>query len=387
MKIAFLTTDNRENDRRYDLTAPYFGTAPEALLQGFATLPGIDVHVVSCTQRPMQSPEKIANNIWFHSLHVPKIGWLRTGYLGCIRAARKKLRAIKPDIVHGQGTERDCAISTVFSGFSSVVTVHGCMNAIAGLHHSRIGSFHWLQARIEDIALPRTQGIICISDYVKNLVAKYGTKTWLVPNAIQKMFFDFPKQESEPLKKPLLINVGVISERKRQIELLGVLESLRSEGIDFDTLFVGLSTTLPYSSEFDVALEKAARKHGGFEHVEKFDDPSFCKLYDRASAMIHFSSEESFGLTFAEAIARGLYLFASDVGAVRDIAHGVDRIQIFDLNKWDELKNAVRQWIISGGYQEPHPAKPPQEFIERYHPICVARKHLEIYRSVLENRP
>ena len=40
----------------------------------------------------------------------------------------------------------------------------------------------------------------------------------------------------------------------------------------------------------------------------------FVCLFDRASAMIHFSSEESFGLTFAEAVARGLYLFASDVG-------------------------------------------------------------------------
>ena len=63
----------------------------------------------------------------------------------------------------------------------------------------------------------------------------------------------------------------------------------------------------------------------------------------RASAMIHFSSEESFGLTFAEAIAQGLYLFASDVGAIRDIAKGVERVQIFDLKNWDGLKNSVRQ--------------------------------------------
>jgi hypothetical protein len=31
MKIALLTTDNRENYRRYSLTAPYFGTAPQGL--------------------------------------------------------------------------------------------------------------------------------------------------------------------------------------------------------------------------------------------------------------------------------------------------------------------------------------------------------------------
>ena len=47
----------------------------------------------------------------------PKIGWLRTLYQGCVRATRRKLREIQPDIVHGQGTERDCAIGAVLSGF------------------------------------------------------------------------------------------------------------------------------------------------------------------------------------------------------------------------------------------------------------------------------
>jgi hypothetical protein len=35
MKIALLTTDNREPAREYNKTIPWFGTAPSALLQGF----------------------------------------------------------------------------------------------------------------------------------------------------------------------------------------------------------------------------------------------------------------------------------------------------------------------------------------------------------------
>ena len=79
-------------------------------------LPEVEVHVVSCVQQQVNAPEKIAGNIWFHSLHVPKIGWLRSGYQECIRATRKKLRQIQPDIVHGQGPERECAISGGCSG-------------------------------------------------------------------------------------------------------------------------------------------------------------------------------------------------------------------------------------------------------------------------------
>src|SRR5258708_3609417 len=103
--------------------------------------------------------------------------------------------------------------------------------------------------------------------------------------------------------------------------------------------------------------------------------------------MIHFSSEESFGLVSTEAIARGLYLFASDVGAIRDIAEGVSRVQIFGVEQWDELKRAVRQWLISGGRKQPRPENPPSEFVRKYHPVWVARRHAEIYREVLSAKP
>ncbi len=386
LRVGFLTSDGREIIRRYERPKPEFGQAPEALLQGFAEIPEIEVHVVSCTQQPMRAPEKLADNVWFHSLHVPKIGWMRTGYQGCIRAVRKKLKEIRPDIVHGQGTERDCAISAVFSGFPNIITIHGHHAELARRFRARIGSHAWCAARLEEFTLPRTQGIICISDYVKNLVSQYKLPTWVVPNAIQKMFFDFPRINPPAGGRPLLVNVGVISERKRQHELLGLLESLREEGLQFDTLFVGRSSPDSiYATEFMVRLELANQKNGGFEHTHRLDDASFCQLFDRAAAMIHFSAEESFGLTFAEAIARGLYLFASDVGAIRDIAQGVDRVQILGQNDWEGLKRAVRQWLVSGGDRLPRPSSPPAEFVQRYHPKFVAQRHLEIYREVLKN--
>src|ERR1043166_5464942 len=121
MVIVQITTDNREPFREYHKTAPWFGTAPEALFQGFAQIPDVKIHVIGCTQRPMAgSPDKLADNIWFHSLHVPKIGWLRTGYQGCVRAIRRRVSEIVPDIVHGQGTERECALGAIFSGRPNV---------------------------------------------------------------------------------------------------------------------------------------------------------------------------------------------------------------------------------------------------------------------------
>src|SRR5262249_22003045 len=130
MKVAILTTDNREHFKTYHEAAPNFGTAPEALLQGMEPMSGLEVHIVSCIRQVVNAPEKLAPNIWFHSLHVPRIGWTATAFQGCVRAARRKLNEIKPDIVHGQGTERDCAVSAIFSGFKNVVTIHGNMREL-----------------------------------------------------------------------------------------------------------------------------------------------------------------------------------------------------------------------------------------------------------------
>jgi len=187
MKVVQLTTDAREHYQDYNNPQPYFGTAPEALLEGFKLLQeDVEVHVVSCLQKePVWSPVKLADNIYYHGLHVPNIGWMKTGYQGCIRAVRRKLREIRPDIVHGQGTERDCAISAALSGFPSVVTVHGVMRAIRALSGSRRADYYWLASILESFALRRTNGVITISPYVDALVAPLTPLTWFIPNALQ----------------------------------------------------------------------------------------------------------------------------------------------------------------------------------------------------------
>src|SRR5205823_2446630 len=144
MRIAILTTDSREHFKDYGNPVPYFGTAPAALLQGFAQLPGVEVHVLSCVRARLKSPEKLAPNIFYHDLFVPKAGWMSTFYQGTIRAVRRKLREIRPDLVHGQGTERDNAMDAVFSGYPNVLTIHGNMRLIARVNRVRPLSFIWL---------------------------------------------------------------------------------------------------------------------------------------------------------------------------------------------------------------------------------------------------
>jgi len=382
MRIAILTTDSREHFRDYVNPAPCFGTAPEALLQGFAQTGDCEIHVVSCSQQPLRSPEKIADNIWYHGLHVPKSGWLRTGYQGCIRATRKKLREIQPDIVHGQGTERGCAMSAALCGFPNVVTIHGNMAELARLFHARLGSYGWLAARLEDFTLSRTAGVFCNSAYTENLVRPRAKKTWRIPNALRREFFDTP-QDAPPDSRCILLNIGGITPRKRQLELLDVAQRLHRLGLKFEFHFIGhLNPSDPYGAAFLEHI-KPLEAAGCARHLGELSAGKLIHCFDTASALIHFPSEEAFGLVVAEALARNLKFFGARLGGITDIAEGVPGVELFAENDWSNLAAALARWISQGHPRADNAAAPMRE---RYHPEIVARRHLEIYKEVLASR-
>jgi len=383
MRVAILTTDNRENYRRYSEAVPGFGTAPEALLQGFATMPDVQIHVLSCVQAPMQSPEKLAPNVWFHGLYVKKFGWLRTGYQGCIRAVRKELRKIRPDVVHGQGTERDCAISAALSGYPNVVTIHGNMAEIARLFNHPRWSYWWFAARFEDFTLRRTAGVFCNSEYTENLVRSRTPKTWRVPNPIRELFFSTPRPSHVPGGKCILINIGVINPRKRQVELLDAAKKLHEMGLQFEIRFIGLVTPeYEYDSRFLEKLKEA--EAGGYaRHLGMKSTTEIIQCLDEAHGLLHFPTEEAFGLVVAEALARDLKLFGARVGGIVDISSNVNGVELFAVDDWEGLTQSIASWIRSG-----HPRSPgaAAQMGQRYHPGVIARRHVEIYREVLASR-
>ena len=101
---------------------------------------------------------------------------------------------------------------------------------------------------------------------------------------------------------------------------------------------------------------------------------------DSAHALLHFPQEEAFGLVIAESLARGLKLFASNVGGIRDITSGVPEAELFDPEDWNGLSRALAAWI-----QRPSLSSTQTQNLmkSRYHPKTIATRHLEIYREVL----
>ena len=381
MKIVILTTDNRDHERSYAETRPRFGTAPEALLQGFARLPELEVHVVSCTQKPMPSPEKLAANIWFHSLLAPKIGWLRTGYQGCIRVTRKKLKEIRPDVVHGQGTERDCSISAVFSGFPNVVTIHGNMRVMAQMGRARPLTFYWLAARLEAFTLPRSAGVVCITHYTQAEVKDLARKTWVVPNAVDAGFFDVsPELPREA--PPVILCVGNVCPRKNQNAFIRALDPLAAK-TKFKVVFLGKAPRGEvYADEFFQLVESRRWcEYAGFADREKLKT-----FFRRAVILALPSLEDNCPVAVLEAMAAGVPVVAARVGGVPDLLEE-NRTGLF----CDPLDAASMSAPIARLLQQPElgqslATEAKRHAADHFHPLVIACRHLEIYREVLITR-
>jgi glycosyltransferase involved in cell wall biosynthesis len=284
--------------------------------------------------------------------------------------------------VHGQGTERDCAISAVFSGFPNVLTIHGNIAELARLLKAPTGGFNWLAARLENFTLPRTAGVLCNSAYTESLVRPRAHQVWRVPNALRETFF-LKALPAGNKSRCILLHVGTVCENKQQLQMLEVARSLHRRKLDFELHFIGSANVREaYARNFLDQVRAVEAAEGYVRYLGNQSLEELIGCFDRASALVHAPVCEAFGLVVAEALARNLKLFGMRVGGVTDIAEGVPDAELFAENDWAGLTDAIARWI-GQGYPKADGAAALMR--QRYHPEVVARRHLEIYREVLQS--
>lgn len=380
MRVVILTTDNRERHKDYDNPRPHFGTAQTALLQGLAMMADVEVHVVSCIRRPVRSPEKIAPNTFFHSLVVPKIGWMTTLFQGCVRASRKKIREIQPDIVHGQGTEADCSVSAVFSGCPNVLTLHGNIRIISALNRDRPFSYMWLAARLEGFVLPRTHGVVCISNHTREAVKDLARRTWVAPNAVDKSLFDVQTAPDASIP-PVGLCIGSILPLKNQNALIRALDPLARQ-MKFKIVFASEKTSGPYSEEFHgLVRDRPWCEYAGFLNREELK----ARLVT-ASFVVLPTLEDNCPMAVLEGMAAGVPVISSKVGGVPDLIEDGKTGLLCDPRRPESFREGVKKIVADRSWAQQLAATARAEALRRFHPQVVAQEHLRIYREVLENR-
>ena len=381
LKIAMVLPDNRDEFRRYADPLPHFGTAPAALLDGFTQLTGeCEIHVVNCVQKPVAIPEKIGPNIFYHTEIVPKWGWLRCAYLGCLHSVRRQLRRIQPDIVHGQGTERYGALTAALSGFPNVLTIHGNMRLIAQVNVARPFSFQWLAARLEGYTLPRADGVVCITRYTREAVAGLARLTWVVPNAVNREFFEV-NPAPDPELPPVILCVGAVCYRKNQNDFIRALDPF-ARANKIKLVFLGQTDKSDYCQEFF----ELVRARDWCEHQPFASHDQVKALLCSATMSALPTREDNCPMVVLEAMAAGVPVLASNVGGVPDIIEHEKTGLFCDPQRPESFRAGVARLLGEPELGRQLVANAQTEAQRRFHPQVIAQRHLEIYREVIQER-
>lgn len=377
IKVAFIVVDDRFSTPS---PVPRFGAAPSAVLHGLSKLPDdVEVHVICCTMGQPANPTKIADNIWFHPVDVPKAGFLRTLHSGCILAVRRALGEIKPDVVHAQGSERWCAVSGMFNHLPKLLTIHGNLEVIDPVIRSKPRAYWKLQTLLQKLAVPAYDGVFCNSAYTEEHLRPSARRTWLVPNPLRSEFFDIPHTSYPTGATVTILNVGLFQARKRQKNLLELAKELWHAGYPVVFRFIGRLGNDEYCLHCRALLDEGERL-GYAEYGGMKTEPELVDEMDRAQAMIHCPVEEAFGLVVGEGLSRGLKFFGTAVGGIIDITSGLEACSLHEMEDWKGLAASITGWMRDGA-----PRVPANITImrDRYSPEVIARRHLEIYRNLL----
>lgn len=376
LSISMIVSDDREVHRHYSSLTPFFGAAPGALLEGLAQLSEVQVHIVSVLQNPVNSPAKLAANIYYHPLIVPKWGWLRGAYLGCLYAIRRKLRQLAPALVHGQGTERYCSLAAAYSGFANIITIHGNMRRIARLSNAKPFTFEWLTARLEGFVLPRSDGVICVSTHARREVEALARRTWVVPNAVEASLFAVQRT---PGDEPILLCPATVYRVKNQVGLICALDPLAQKR-RFKLVFLGRADPAhPYTREF---LHLVANR--SWCVYEGLADRAQVKSHlARASVLVLPSFEENCPMAILEAMAAGVPVVAANVGGVPDLIEHMATGLLCNPADLNDICGTVSKLLDDENLRMDLAHRAKIAAASRFHPAVVARRHVEIYHELL----
>ena len=380
LRIAFITTDNREDTRDYSPEKPWFGTAPQALLDGFANFPDdIEIHVLSCARKRLASPINLAPNIFFHSVYVPAWAWLKTLYLGNIIAVRRCLKKIKPDLVHGQGTERDCAWCAVFSGYPNLITIHGNMRRLAKLSRASLWSFIRITAALEHIAIRLCGGVICISNHTKNTVCNLAKRTWVIPNAVNLHFIRNGLRTNH--FTPIILMIGDLIPNKNQLAFLNAIESIQTQYRFIVRIFGKIDQTTSYTQK----ILKFTESHPWCE-CHHFTSREKIREHMVVASMLAMPSiEENSPMAVIEGMAMGLPVVASRVGGIPELVIDHESGILFDPLDQESIRKAVKNLLDDEKLAQNLSNAAFRKIEVAHFPEQVAKKHIEIYENFLNH--
>jgi glycosyltransferase involved in cell wall biosynthesis len=360
--------------------SPNVHPAIEAILQGFEGLDGVELHVLFGSLRP---PIKIRDNqgaVRYHSIPYQRtLGVLSGGgFLGRLWALRRFVRSHSFDVVHAQGSERESALTAVFSGIPSVITLHGLMGEVVKMKGNRTLWHYWVAALLEHLAIKRADGVIAISPYALRVVLGLTSRARFIPNAVRREFYI--ESRGKRADVPTVIFVGNLTHVKRPDWFIRAMVALWEEGLCFDARMLCMGT--PRHPYFIEMVAMAERLPVSRKIDLRYNVVDVATELEQADILFAPSTWESMGIAVCEAMAKGLCVVGSRIEAnIPLLGQGCG--VMFSTDSFKEAVDSLRSVILDPELRRRISEK-SQNRVKSYASDMVAGETADYYEQIVK---
>jgi glycosyltransferase involved in cell wall biosynthesis len=196
--------------------------------------------------------------------------------------------------------------------------------------------------QFEAEVLPRLDGLVFVSDFMRQEVASRIPQTTDVPYRIVPNFLAGPGPSSEAAKPDTdLICIGTLEPRKNQFYALEIVAAAARLGRRLSLTVVGDG---PDRSMLEsMASELGIRQQVSFAGFVR----NAASLLPQHRAFVHVARMESFGIVLIEAMAHGLPVFAAAVGGIPEVFTDGSEGRLIPLDAPEAAARMIIEWLDS----------------------------------------
>jgi glycosyltransferase involved in cell wall biosynthesis len=363
-----------------------------ALAHALARRPDIECHVVAAMNGATIKYRRVGE-LHVHYIRRLNLPRLVTQRIHDVPALVRLIRSINPDIVHGEGQDRQ-ALAALGAGFPTVITPHGVLfieSRMMRQHSLDItGALRqYLITGMEREVFRRASDMIIISRYLPQIYgALLRARTHFIENPIGQEFFQVRRSP----EAGRLLFVGTVVPRKRVqdivaavAQVLSMPESSGSSSQWRNGLQLRIAGPLVDTGS-EALLRSTIESTGLQQRVILLGPVSQSQLLDeyaRAQILVLASKEETAPQVIAQAMACGLPTVASAVGGIPAMVREGETGLMFPFSDTQALAKQLFRLLSDSQLRKAVETRIVLEGRERFHPDSVAAQTVAVYREIL----
>ncbi len=344
-----------------------------------ARCPDVEVHVFTLRSDVETPLTRRDGAVQLHIAPQPSFGRL-TWHFPAVRLLQKMVAAVRPDIVHGHGSDLYAA-AAIRGHWPHVVTLHGVMFAEARTvwgWKKRLA--RELDRWFERWLLPQARDVVAISPYVAEAYPWLRAHLHFIENPVDATFFQ-AAGEAGPGE---LLTVARVIPRKGVLPLIEAFADVVRAHPEAQLRIAGEMDSFP---DYAAVCRRRVRELDLLERVHflgALDRNALLIAYRRATAVLLNSVQETAPVVVAEAMAAGRPVIATDVGGNKYMIETGRTGWLVPLGDRKTLSAVMVEALSAPEIARQRGEAARREAAGRFRPEVVAEKHMAMYREIVE---